>query len=155
MQPTPLLSLLHQAHVQTSLHLDRALADLGVTAQEAQLLAFVAVRGKAAIGSVRKLLGCPKSTLTSLLRRLAGRQLIALAANQDDRRSGLVVATPAGAALGEQARQRVLALETQLQARVAAADRRALERLVAAINDLTGLDLPAEHPLPNHRNPQE
>lgn len=66
------LSPLHQAQRQTSLHLDAVLADLGVTAQEAQLVAFVAARDGVPVTAVVKLLGVSKSTVTSMLRRLEG-----------------------------------------------------------------------------------
>lgn len=135
------LSPLHQAHRQTSLHLDAVLADLGVTAQEAQLVAFVAARDGVPVTAVVKLLGVSKSTVTSMLRRLEGVGLLERETNPEDARSALLRATRRGASTGAAARERVVAFEQQVLARVSAADVAALGRVVAAITRETGIDL--------------
>lgn len=139
--PLRVLSPLHQAQRQTSLHLDALLADLGVTAQEAQLVAFVAARDGVPVTAVVKVLGVSKSTVTSMLGRLERLGLLERADNPDDARSALLRATRRGAAAGARARERVVAFEHRLMARLATADVAALARIVAAITGETGIDL--------------
>ena len=135
------LSPLHQAHRQTALHIDGLLADLGVSAQEGQLLAFVAARDGVPVSAACTLLGVPKSTVTSLVRRLEALGLLVRGPNPDDARSSLLRTSAAGARAGAAARERVAAFERRLLTRVAAADVRALARVVDAVTAETGIDL--------------
>jgi DNA-binding MarR family transcriptional regulator len=141
------LSPIHQANRQASLHIDGLLADLSVTAQEAQLLAFVSARkGGVPVTAICRLLGVPKSTVTSLLKRLEKAGLTRRGSNPDDARSWLVFATPKGCRKGAASRERVLDLERRIQAHLNQADLDALNRIVKAVTAETGIDLPAESP---------
>lgn len=140
------LSPIHQANRQASLHIDTLLADLSVTAQEGQLLAFVSARDGVPVTAIVRLLGVPKSTVTSVLQRLEGAGLIRRGENPEDGRSALLFATAKGRRIGAAARERVLELEQRIHARVSDADLRALGRIVAAVTAETGIDLPAESP---------
>jgi DNA-binding MarR family transcriptional regulator len=140
-----ILSPIHQANRQASLHIDAILSDLRVSASEGQLLAFVGARDGAPVTAVVRLLGVPKSTITSLLQRLERGGLIRRAPNPDDARSQLLFVTKKGAHLGMAARERVKELEDRLRARVSAGDLRALERIVDAVTAETGINLPAEN----------
>jgi DNA-binding MarR family transcriptional regulator len=144
------LSPIHQAHRQASLHIDMLLADLSVTAQEGQLLAFVSARDGVPVTAIVRLLGVPKSTVTSLLQRLERAGLTRRQDNPDDARSWLVFPTAKGRRIGATARARVLALEQRIQARISEADLSALARIVEAFTAETGINLPAE--LPRRRN---
>ena len=144
--PFRVLSPIHQANRQTSLHIDALLADLSVTAQEGQVLAFVSARDGVPVTAIVRLLGVSKSTVTSLLRRLETAGLMHRGGNPDDARSWLVSATPKGRRNGAAARERVLELERRIQARVTDADMRALARIVDAVTAETGINLPAEAP---------
>lgn len=144
------LSPIHQANRQASLHIDGVLADLSVTAQEGQLLAFVSARNGVPVTAIVRLLGVPKSTATSLLQRLETARLTRRGENPDDARSWLVFATAKGRRIGNAARERVLDLERRIQARVSEADLRALTRIVDAVTAETGINLPAE--VPRRRN---
>ncbi len=144
--PFRILSPIHQANRQASLHIDALLADLSVTAQEGQLLAFVSARDGVPVTAIVRLLGVPKSTVTSLLQRLEGAGLIHRGDNPDDARSALLFTTAKGQRIGAAARERVLELERRIQARVSEADLRALTRIVQAVTVETGIDLPAETP---------
>jgi MarR family transcriptional regulator for hemolysin len=150
--PFRVLSPIHQANRQASLHIDELLADLSVTAQEGQLLAFVGVRKGVSVTAIYRLLGVPKSTVTSLLKRLEKAGLTRRDNNPDDARSWLVFTTPKGSSIGAVARERVLKLERRIQARLTPADLDALVRIVNAVTAETGIDLPAE--APRRRNPQ-
>jgi DNA-binding MarR family transcriptional regulator len=140
------LSPIHQANRQTSLHLDTLLADLSVTAQEGQVLAFVSARDGVPVTAIVRLLGVSKSTVTSLLQRLETASLMRRGGNPDDARSWLVFTTTKGRRVGAAARDRVLKLERRIQARITQADMRALARIVDAITAETGINLPAEAP---------
>ena len=140
------LSPIHQANRQASLHIDGLLADLSVTAQEGQLLAFVSARKCVPVTAICRLLGMPKSTVTSLLKRLERAGLTRRGSNPDDARSWLVYATPKCCRKGAAARERVLDLERRIQAHLAQTDLDALTRIVNAVTVETGIDLPAESP---------
>lgn len=144
--PFRVLSPIHQANRQASLHIDALLADLSVTAQEGQLLAFVSARDGVPVMAIVRLLGVPKSTVTSLLRRLENAGLTRRGDNPEDARSWLVFTTAKGRRIGTTARKRVLDFEQRIQARVAEADLRALRRIVDAVTTETGINLPAEAP---------
>jgi DNA-binding MarR family transcriptional regulator len=144
--PFQVLSPIHQANRQAGLHIDTLLAGLSVTAQEGQLLAFVSARDGVPVTAIVRLLGVPKSTVTSLLRRLEGAGLTRRGDNPNDGRSCLVSATTKGQRVGAAARELVIDLERRIQARVTDADVRALARIVDAITAETGINLPAELP---------
>jgi DNA-binding MarR family transcriptional regulator len=144
--PFRVLSPIHQANRQTSLHIDTLLADLSVTAQEGQVLAFVSARDAVPVTAIVRSLGVSKSTVTSLLQRLETAGFMRRGGNPDDARSWLVFTTPKGRRVGAAARERVLELERRIQARVTDADMRALARIVDAVTAETGINLPAEAP---------
>lgn len=142
-----MLSLVHQANRQASLHLDALLrAECGVTAQGGQVLAFVAARDGVPVTAIVRLLGVAKSTMTSMLKRLERHGLLTRRSNQKDARSALLFVTRKGREVGKNSRERVLELERRLQARLTEADLRALARIVDAVTAETGIDLPAESP---------
>jgi DNA-binding MarR family transcriptional regulator len=144
LSPFRVLSPIHQANRQASLHIDGLLANLRVTAQEGQLLAFVSVREGVPVTAVCRLLGLPKSTMTSLLKRLGRAGLTHRGLNPADGRSWLVFATAKGRRVGAIARDRVLDLERRVQAHLSEADLDTLARIVNAVTKETGIDLPAE-----------
>ena len=145
--PFRILSPIHQANRQASLRIDALLSDLEVSANEGQLLAFIAARQDVGVPvtAVVRLLGVPKSTITSLLKRLERAGLIHRGQNPNDARSQLLFVTDNGAQTGKAARERVQALERRLRARVSDADMRALARIVDAVTAETGINLPAEN----------
>src|SRR5262245_31821176 len=98
--PFRVLSPIHQANRQASLHIDSLLADLSVTSQEGQLLAFVTARDGVPVTAIVRLLGVPKSTVTSLLQRLETAGLMRRGDNPDDARSWLVFPTAKGRRIG-------------------------------------------------------
>jgi DNA-binding MarR family transcriptional regulator len=144
------LSPVHQANRQASLHIDTLLADLSVTAQEGQVLAFVSARHGVPVMAIVRLLGVSKSTVTSLLKRLEAGGLTHRGDNPDDARSWLVFTTLRGRRVGAAARERVLQLEHRIQSRISTADLRALARIVEAVTAETGINLPAEAPRRRH-----
>jgi DNA-binding MarR family transcriptional regulator len=150
--PFRVLSPIHQANRQASLHIEGLISDMSVTAQEGQLLAFVGGRDGVPVTAICRLLGVPKSTVTSMLNRLATAGLTRRGSNPEDARSWLVFATSKGRSIGAATRERVLDLELRIQAHLAKADLDALVRIVKAVTTETGIDLPAE--APRRRNSQ-
>jgi DNA-binding MarR family transcriptional regulator len=146
MSPFRVLSPIHQANRQASLRIDGLLADLSVTGQDGQLLAFVGARDGVPVTAICRLLGVPKSTVTSMLKRLETAGLTCRGSNPGDARSWLVFATRKGRSIGAAARERVLDLELRIQAHLVQADLDALVRIVNAVTTETGIDLPAEAP---------
>jgi DNA-binding MarR family transcriptional regulator len=144
--PFRVLSPIHQANRQASLCIDTLLADLALSAQEGQLLAFVAARDGVPVTAIVRLLGVSKSTVTSILQRLEDSGLIRRRDNPEDARSALLLTTNKGRRLGTSARERVLQLEQRIANRVSEADLRALARIVEAVSIETGIDLTAEAP---------
>jgi DNA-binding MarR family transcriptional regulator len=135
------LSPLHKANRQTSVYLEGQLADLGVSAPEAHLLAYVSVYGPCAVGELVRVFGAKKPTMTSTLDRLSERKLVKRALHPRDRRSFLVSATSKGRRLGEIARERVEQLEDEIAKRVTRKDVDGFEKVIDAIDAVTGIDL--------------
>jgi DNA-binding MarR family transcriptional regulator len=144
--PFRVLSPIHQANRQASICIDTLLADLALSAQDGQLLAFVAARDGVPVTAIVRLLGVSKSTVTSILQRLEDSGMIRREENPEDARSALLFATSKGRRLGVAARDRVLQLEKRIAKRVSEPDLRALARIVEAVSIETGIDLTAEAP---------
>lgn len=135
------LSPLHKANRQTSVYLEGRLADLGVSAPEAHLLAYVSVYGPCAVGELVRVFGAKKPTMTSTLDRLSARKLVKRELHPRDRRSFLVSVTWRGARLGSRARLRVEQLEDEIAKRVTGRDVDGFDKVMAAIGAVTGIDL--------------
>src|SRR5262249_2180656 len=127
------LSPIHQANRQASLYIDGLLADCGVSAQEGQLLAFVESRDGVAVMAIVRLLGVPKSTVTSMLQRLERAGLLHRGDNPEDARSALLFVTSKGRRVATRARNRVLELEQRLHVHLTEADLLSLARVVRAM----------------------
>jgi DNA-binding MarR family transcriptional regulator len=91
-------SLLHQVARDLATALDRQLAPLGVTAQQAALLLH-ASRQQHSPSQLMILLGTDTAGMTKLADRLEGKHLIERHPNPQDRRSVLITLTPDGKAL--------------------------------------------------------
>ena len=91
-------SLLHQAARDLATALDRQLAPLGVTAQQAALLLH-ASRQEYSPSQLMTLLGTDTAGMTKLADRLEAKHLIERHPNPQDRRSVLITLTPDGQAL--------------------------------------------------------
>jgi|SRR5579862_3960022 len=114
------------------------LTELGVGQAEANVLAHLARRPAMTVGELHHRFGHKRSTLTNLIDRLERRGLVARTTNPDDRRSIVVVLTPAG----EAPARRLLAAREEIGSALArelgggsedvlAEAARALERMVA------------------------
>jgi DNA-binding MarR family transcriptional regulator len=85
-----------------------------VTQAEAHILAHLAGAGATTVNDLWRAFGHKRSTLTSILDRLAARGLITRAPGTDDRRTVVVALTRTGAALATKVAARLAELEAQL-----------------------------------------
>ena len=85
-KPLRLIPEIHRATHRIGMYLD----SLGITQGEGHILSHLAVSGEAAIAELHRALAHRRSTLTSILDRLADRQFIARESDPNDRRSFIV-----------------------------------------------------------------
>lgn len=128
MTDLPLLAVWQQVTHRLLAALDEALADLGLSAGEINVLAcFGGTRGR----TVRELVAATAqrpSTLTGVLDRLERRELVVRTTNPADRRSILVRLTPVGRTHATRVTEAFAALERRLPADD-------VRRLLAALGD--------------------
>ncbi|MFQ5349950.1 MAG: MarR family winged helix-turn-helix transcriptional regulator [Thermoanaerobaculia bacterium] len=141
LQPLKVVSPLHKAMRQMSLHLGERVREQGLEGAEGHLLAYVAAYGPARIAELRKVFGHKPSTLTGLLDRLERAGWIGRSVDPLDRRGFLIEATSAGARVGEQARRVVEEFEETLLAQVRKKDLEGFERVLDALAEVTQIQL--------------
>ncbi|UCG76043.1 MAG: MarR family transcriptional regulator [Gemmatimonadota bacterium] len=136
-----ILSPIHKATRQIGLHLADKTTELGVSTDEAHLLSYLESYGPAPIYELQRVLGHRPSTLTGLLDRLEGRELVLRERNPEDGRSYLVSLTLSGSRLAH----RVTRLVAQFEAAVLeGVDERALDgfrRVMEAIGGVTRIQV--------------
>ncbi len=131
--PLHFLSPIHKANRQIGLHLETKMAALGVSNPEAHLLSYLAAYGPCSVGQLKGVFGHKGSTMTSLLDRLATRDLIARSVHPQDRRSFLIATTPSGRSLAERIQTHLEALESAISNRLDGADLEGFQRVMDAI----------------------
>lgn len=141
MKPLKIVSPLHKAMRQMSLHLGDAVRSHGIEGADGHLLSYVAAYGPSKVAELRRVFGHKPSTLTGLLDRLEGRGWIVRAIDPEDRRGFLIEATAEGAKVGREARRVVEAFEADLLARVRDGDVEAFQRVLDALGEATRVEL--------------
>jgi len=129
----PMLVLLEAAR-RIECRLEEALSNVGLSTARFQALdvlvsAGVPTRLSALAGS----LDCVRSNVTQLADRLESDGLIRRVASPDDRRAVHAVVTPLGRERHDAGAAAVRALQSELEARVAPADRQSFHRVLAAL----------------------
>ena len=122
----------HRATHRIGLYLD-GLKQPGLTQGEAHILAHLADSGPVNVAHLHRGLAHKRSTLTSILDRLARRGLITRAVGKTDRRTFLVRPTAKGRKLAQRVRNHLSALEHAVTRRVSAADIRGFNKVVATL----------------------
>ncbi len=142
-KPTPLqiVSPLHKAQRQMSIHLNAAARTHGIEGTEGHLLSFVSVYGPVRIAELRRVFGHQPSTLTSMLDRLEHAGLLKREINPADRRSFLIRATRKGASVGRKARKLVEQFEAELMAEIDPRDLAGFQRVLRVLGDITHVQL--------------
>jgi len=122
----------HRATHRIGLYLDN-LREPGLTQGEAHILALLAHRSPAKVADLHRGLAHKRSTLTSILDRLASRRLVTRAVGKTDRRTFLVTLTAKGRKLARRISRHLSDLERSVIARVTAADIKGFNNVVIAL----------------------
>ena len=130
--PLRLVHPVHRATHRIGLYLDD-LRERGLTQGEAHILGLLAHSGPANVAELHRGLAHKRSTLTSILDRLASRGLITRAVGETDRRTFVVRPTAKGRKLAQRIQRHLSALERAVARRVNAADIRGFKKVVAAL----------------------
>jgi DNA-binding MarR family transcriptional regulator len=123
---------LHRATHRIGLYLDD-LRQRGLTQGEAHILALLAHSAPAKVADLHRGLAHKRSTLTSILDRLAKRDLITREVGKTDRRTFLIMLTAKGRKLARRVSRHLSDLERAVVRRVSAADMRGFNKVVAAL----------------------
>src|ERR1700730_2360059 len=124
----------HRAPHRIGLYLD-ALHEPGLTQGEAHILALLANRSPAKVGDLHRGLAHKRSTLTSILDRLAKRSNICRRVGKVDRRTFLIGLTAKGRSLARRVSRHLSDLETRVARRVTAADIKGFNSIATALED--------------------
>ena len=125
---------IHRATHRIGLYL-AALRDAGLSQGEAHILALLASSAPATIAQLHRGLAHKRSTLTSILDRLAGRGLITREVGAADRRTFVITPTARGARIAKRVHRHLAALETAVLRDVSAEELRGFEKVLMAIED--------------------
>lgn len=129
------LRLVHPVHRAThriGLYLDD-LREPGLTQGEAHILALLAHSSPAKVGDLHRGLAHKRSTLTSILDRLASRNLITRKVGAADRRTFVVRLTARGRKLAQRIYRHLVALERAVTGRVSRADLKGFDKVIIAL----------------------
>jgi DNA-binding MarR family transcriptional regulator len=107
----------------------------GLSQGEAHILALLATSGPATIAALHRGLAHKRSTLTSILDRLADRGFVTREVGADDRRTFLITPTAKGRRAAARVHSHLAALEQAVARRITSADVRAFHKVVAAIEE--------------------
>jgi DNA-binding MarR family transcriptional regulator len=125
---------IHRATHRIGLYLSDVSAD-GLSQGEAHILALLASAAPATIADLHRGLAHKRSTLTSILDRLADRRLITRTVGTEDRRTFLIAPTARGRAVAARVKRHLADLEQAVARRVTASDVSAFLKVVAAVEE--------------------
>ena len=130
--PLRLVHPVHRATHRIGLYLDD-LRERGLTQGEAHILALLAHSSPAEVGDLHRGLAHKRSTLTSILDRLAKRGLITRKVGTTDRRTFVVRLTAKGQKLARRVNRHLIALERAVVNRVSRGDVKGFDKVIAAL----------------------
>ena len=133
------LSPLHRATRQITLALEEVVGELGLRADEGHALSYLASYSPCPTGDLQRVLGAPRSTLTSMVDRLCERELVERVADPDDGRVLRLQITRQGRALARRVEAAGHELEQRITTALSERDLHAFDRMMTAINDATGV----------------
>jgi DNA-binding MarR family transcriptional regulator len=125
---------IHRATHRIGLYL-ATLRDDGLSQGEAHILALIATSGPATIAELHRGLAHKRSTLTSILDRLAARGFITREVGASDRRTFVIAPTAKGASIARRVHRHLLDLEEAVGRRVSADDLKSFMKVVSAVED--------------------
>jgi DNA-binding MarR family transcriptional regulator len=130
--PLQLVPPIHRATHRIGLYL-AGLREHGLSQGEAHILALLATAAPATIAELHRGLAHKRSTLTSILDRLAGRGFITRAVGADDRRTFVITPTAKGRRVATQVHRHLNVLEQAVARRVTLDDVKGFMRVVSAV----------------------
>jgi DNA-binding MarR family transcriptional regulator len=107
----------------------------GLSQGEAHILALLATAGPSTIAHLHRGLAHKRSTLTSILDRLADRGFVTRAVGAADRRTFVITPTAKGRQVARRVHAHLIDLERAAAARVSAADIRGFMRVLAVVEE--------------------
>jgi DNA-binding MarR family transcriptional regulator len=125
---------IHRATHRIGLYL-AALRAHELSQGEAHILALLAAAGPSTIADLHKGLAHKRSTLTSILDRLADRGFVTRAVGETDRRTFVVTPTAKGRAIAQKVHRHLADLERAVAARVSADEVRTFLKVIEAVED--------------------
>lgn len=129
-----LVPTIHRATHRIGLYL-AALRDDGLSQGEAHILALLATSAPATIAELHHGLAHKRSTLTSILDRLADRGCITREVGAQDRRTFVITPTAKGLLIAKRVHRHLTDLEAAVGRRVTAGDVKGFLKVVSAIED--------------------
>src|SRR5947209_6425364 len=130
--PLRFVPSIHRATHRIGLYL-ADLREYGLSQGEAHILAHLATSGPTSIAELHRGLAHKRSTLTSILDRLAGRRLITRKAGESDRRTFLIGLTTAGKKVAQRVRRHLQKLEARVDRRVSTSEVKAFAKVLSAL----------------------
>ena len=125
---------IHRATHRIGLYL-AGVSEHGLSQGEAHILAHLAASGPATVGDLHRGLAHKRSTLTSILDRLAERGFITREVGAADRRTFLVRPTRRGRDAARRVERHLADLERAVRARVSADEVRTFAKVIAAVEE--------------------
>lgn len=135
--PLQFLSPIHKASRQISLYLEAATAELGVSPAEGHLLSYLRSYAPCPVSELERVFGHKRSTLTSMLDRLAERDLLTRQLNPNDRRSFTIELTAEGRKLAGKIQKMLELFEERLKDRITDRQMSGFCAVMKAIGDVT------------------
>ena len=132
MKSLRLIPPLHRAAHRVGLYLAAGRAE-ALSQGESHILALLATSSPMTIGELHQGLAHKRSTLTSIMDRLAARGLVTREVGESDRRTFVVSLTAKGRRVAREVFQQLADLERAVASRVSEADLLGFSRVVAAI----------------------
>jgi len=126
---------MERASHAVSVWIEAELRDTGISQAEAHVLGYMTQVGRCSINDLHHDFGHRRSTLTSILDRLEGRDLLRRLPHPSSRRSVMLELTDRGLAAGHQVTALVAVLETFVRRETAAGDLEGFYRVIKAIEE--------------------
>jgi DNA-binding MarR family transcriptional regulator len=130
--PLQIVPPIHRATHRIGLYL-ADLREQNLSQGEAHILALLAQQSPATVGELHAGLAHKRSTLTSILDRLAERRFITRTVGTTDRRTFVIGLTPRGRRVAARVLTHLAALERAVGQRVTAADLKAFRKVVTTV----------------------
>lgn len=140
-KPLRVVSPIHKAGRQMSLHLSGKMHDWPVRPGDCHLLSYLALYAPCSISDLQRVFGHKPTTLTSILDRLENGGYLKRTVNPADRRSFVVAGTAKGNRMGRTGRVVVEQFDADVCRRVSKADLAGFNRVMEALAEISQITL--------------